>query len=66
MVNRFQEQRTKHGLTIEELSGKSGISAEELTKIESPDFDVENMSAVKAARIAESMGCLIRDLVFEP
>ncbi len=64
MVNRFAEQRIKCNVTIEELAEKSRISPSELAKIESPDYNIEEMSAVKAAHIAEALGCYIKDLIY--
>ncbi len=64
MVNRFAEQRIKRAMTIEELSEKCGIPQNELTEIEDQGFNVEEMSAVKAARIAEALGCYIKDLIY--
>ena len=64
MVNRFAEQRSKRDMTIEELSEKSGISQNELIRIENQDFNVEEMSALKAARIAKALGCYIKDLIY--
>ena len=65
MINRIAEQRTKRGLTIEQLSEKCGMSGRELEEMESPDCDIEEVSAVKAAKIAESLGCLIKDLIYK-
>lgn len=65
MVNRISEQRIKRNTTLEQLSEKSGIPVKELTKYERQDFDIKNMSAVKAANIAEALGCYIQDLIYE-
>lgn len=65
MVNRIAERRTKRGLTVEQLSEKCGISGQELAEIESSDCVIEEVSAVKAAKIAEALGCLIKDLIYE-
>lgn len=65
MVNRIAEQRTKRGLTIAQLAEKCGISDQELEVMESADYAVEEMSAVKAAKVAEALGCLIKDLIYE-
>ncbi len=64
MVNRFNEQRLKAGLTIAQLSEKTNISAEELIEIETDGYSVEEMSAIKAAHIAKALGCLISDLIY--
>lgn len=65
MVNRISEQRIKRNTTLEQLSEKSGIPVKELAKYERQDFDIKNMSAVKAAHIAEALGCYIQDLIYE-
>ena len=65
MVNRILEQRMKHNTTIEQLSEKSGIPVNELEKYERQDFDIKEMSAIKAAHIAEALGCYIKDLIYE-
>lgn len=65
MVNRISEQRQKHNTTLEQLSEKSGIPVKELAKYERQDYDINKMSAVKAANIAEALGCYIKDLIYE-
>ncbi len=65
MVNRIAEQRIKQGLTVEQLSEKSGIAPNELKNIECDSCAIEEVSAVKAAAIAEALGCLIKDLIYE-
>lgn len=65
MVNRILEQRMKHNTTIEQLSEKSGIPVNELEKYERQDFNIKEMSAIKAAHIAEALGCYIKDLIYE-
>ncbi len=65
LVNRFNEQRLKAGLTIAQLSEKTNISAEELIEIETDGYSVEEMSAIKAAHIAKALGCLISDLIYK-
>lgn len=65
MVNRISEQRIKRNTTLEQLSEKSGISVKELAKYERQDYDIKNMSAVKAAHIAEALGCYIQDLIYD-
>lgn len=65
MVNRIAEQRIKCGITIEQLSEKCKISVSELSEIEKPNYKIEEMSAIKAAHIAEALGCMIKDLIYE-
>ncbi|MGN0585743.1 MAG: helix-turn-helix transcriptional regulator [Oscillospiraceae bacterium] len=65
MVNRIAEQRIKRGVSVEQLSEMSGISINDIIKFEKPDFKIEEMSAVKAARIAKALGCMIEDLIYE-
>ena len=64
MINRFKEQRQKYGISIEKLSESSGISAQELSDIECEDFNIEELSAYKAARIAEALGCFLSELIY--
>ncbi len=64
MVNRFAEQRVKKGISVEKLSELTGITVSELVLYEAPEFSVEEMSAVKAALIAEALGCFISDLIY--
>lgn len=65
MINRIAEQRIKCGITIEQLSEKCKISVSELSKIEKPNYKIEEMSAIKAAHIAEALDCMIKDLIYE-
>ena len=64
MVNRFREQRVKHNMSIEMLSEKSGVSADEITAIENSTDDFDEVSAVKTALIAEAIGCLPSELIY--
>lgn len=65
MVNRIAEQRTKRGLSVEQLSEKCGISEKEIEEIECADCTIGEISAVTTAKIAEALGCLIKDLIYE-
>jgi len=64
MVNRFMEQRQKRNISIEDLSVKTGICADELNEIESAGDDINEVSAVKAAKIAIALECMLSDLIY--
>lgn len=64
MINRFKEQREKHGVTLDELAERTGVSVKELEEIESTDYPVGELSGFTAAHIAESLGCLISELIY--
>lgn len=65
MVNNIRAMREKNNLSIQQLSVKTGISIEQLCEFESPEFNIEEMSSYSAAYIAEALGCLISDLIYD-
>lgn len=64
-MNTIRERRKKCGLTIEQLALKSMVAPEDIAIFERDNYNIEQMTAPKAAFIAEALGCRMRELLDE-
>lgn len=64
-MNTIYEQRQKCGLTIEQLAEKSRVAPEDIARFKRDNYSIEQMTAYKAALIADALGCKIRELICE-
>lgn len=62
MTARLRDWRTKHGLTLEELSDVTGYSIPMLSRVERGE---RGLSALARIRLARALGVKVRD-IFPP
>ena len=55
--------RRKAGLTLKELAAKSGVNYVKIHKIEYRKIKPENIALKTAQKLADALGCEIKDLL---
>ena len=60
--NNVREIRNQRGLTLQELSAKTGVNIRQITKLEQGEINIENITAKNLMALAEGLGVAPQDL----
>lgn len=64
-MNRLKQKRTEKGLTQSELAESAGVSLRMIQHYEQGFKDINKAQAITAIRIADALGCDVRDIMNE-
>lgn len=59
----LKELRTTAGMSLQELSKKSGVHYVKIAQIETGKINPENITLKNAIRLSDALGCSVKELL---